>query len=111
MTPILIEPQPRKRLLPYKDPLNGLFWAEAGENPYESQRWLSPTGATTCIRTSELTDEECIQIDPTVDTLDYCTGPGCPGGENGCNAKGCDGVRTHFQQLHGDAWYWVKREV
>lgn len=104
----LVEPQPSKRLLPYRDGLRGLFWAETGEGTRSSRNWYAPEWATACIHVSELTKTQCIALDSAVDTLDYCSGPACPTGPNGCNAKGCDGVREHFQKKHGDGWYWVE---
>jgi len=101
-----IDPQPESRLLPYSDPVDGVYW-HCGD---PDNRATAPSWAYRCVKPSELTAAEILKIDPGMDDLMLCSGPGCPGGPNGCNAMGCDGIREHFCSIVGDSWIWVSHE-
>lgn len=101
-----VDPQPNVRLLPYSDPLNGMFWAETGENPYDN-KYDSPEWAHRCVKPWELTAGDVEQLEPKFGNLLYCSGPACKRGPNGCNAMGCHGIREAFCAAIGDVWIWV----
>jgi len=106
-----IEPQPTKRLLPYKNPLDGLYWSEDGTTHVNGPEW-----ANACVKVSELHCKDVDKLAPDIGRLLSCYGPSCPGGENGCNAKGCFGSREEFVRrvtgdIRGDAWIWVSKGI
>lgn len=107
---IIIEPQPVARLLPYKDPVNGLFWAPAGEPPYDAMV-NSPEWAHACAKPMELTSAQIESVHPELSDIWYCYGPGCATGPDGCNAMGCYGVRQRFSRILFDKWIWIDEEL
>lgn len=109
----VIQPQPTKRLLPYGDPIDGLYWHETGEG-LETQRWHSPNGMT-CVRFSEITGDiaGAINRDYGDGWFANCLGPSCSGGIRGCNALGCEGERDTLQKRLGvtlETWVWLAQE-
>lgn len=107
----LIDPQPTGRLLPYTDPISGTTWGvKFGENIN------APDWAYGCALLSELHERDVKLLYPESSSDWSCYGPGCPGGEQGCNAKGCYGEREAFRRLvtgdrHGDAWVWISKGI
>lgn len=107
----VIVPQPSRRLLPYKDPINGLFWAETNNHPYDNPI-KAPQWAHATMQAKEFTAKQIKRVFGNDAFDECCTGPGCLGGPEGCNAKGCYGVRSAFMDMFGvDTWLWVHERI